>query len=383
MTRKILLFLLSLLLTSPILAQTMTVTKDFALVPNSSVLAMYKNYFGKHEKPYLDDTFPYAVVRVALEGDAKEVSAAKKKLAIYLGTQRAVVDMCTDRVNEILFLIPSSAGHVELLCGDGCAKQVIIDKARLESNMVYSGTVHYVPVDGTEVVEVVDKEQLKRELMAEFASLMQNQQTAKSPEQEVEQPAQTVVEESTMVEELPNNLSKYQRYAQNAKIKTLVMGQLGYSVSPQLSFGAMVGQMYRGYGWYIKARSNFNFDAPAPIASSYDEDGSVENVNLFYSGNTQKVHVTADVGFMMNVLEKVTKNKFNTFGFYVGGGYGKRELLAETTSGDWIWYGPNSHYGFDTNLGLFGSVVGLTFNVGVSTINFQYVELELGLGFMF
>lgn len=383
MIRKILLFLFALVLASPLFAQTLTVTKDFAAVPNSSVLALYKNQFGKWEKPDLDDTFPYAVIRVALEGDAKDVNTAKKKLGLYLGTQRMVVDVNIDEDNVMLFLVSSGAGHVELRCGDGCTPQTIIDLARLRSNTVYSGKVHFVPVEGTEVVEVVDKEQLKKELFAEFASMLQEQQAAKTAEPEVEQPAPTVVEGATAAEDKPNNLSKYQRYAQNVKIKTLVMGQMGYSVSPQLSFGVMIGQMYRGYGWYVSGRSNFNFDAPAPIASSYDENGSVENIKPFYSGNTQKMHVTADVGFMMNVLEKVTKNKFNTLGFYVGGGYGKRELLAETTSGDWIRYGVSSHYGFDTNFGLFGSVAGLTFNAGVSTINFQYVELEAGVGFMF
>lgn len=77
------------------------------------------------------------------------------------------------------------------------------------------------------------------------------------------------------------------------------------------------------------------------------------------------------------------KNKFNTLGCYVGGGYGKRELLAETTSGEWIKYAPTSHNGFVANLGVFGSVAGVTLNVGVSTINFKYIDLEMGVGFMF
>lgn len=132
-------------------AQTLTVTKEFTLVPNSSVLAMYKNQFGKWEMPDLDDTFPYAVIRVALDGEAKDVSMAKKKLGLYLGTQRMVVDVYTDNVNEILFLIPSGAGHVQLQCGDGCTPYTIIDLPRLRSNMVYSGRVHFVPVE--EVVE--------------------------------------------------------------------------------------------------------------------------------------------------------------------------------------------------------------------------------------
>ena len=381
MIRKILLFLFALVLASPLFAQTLTVTKDFAAVPNSSVMAMYKNQFGKWEKPDLDDTVPYAVIRVALEGDAKDVNTAKKKLGLYLGTQRMVVDVNIDEDNVMLFLVPSGAGHVELRCGDGCTPQTIIDLARLRSNTVYSGKVHFVPVEGTEVVEVVDKEQLKKELFAEFASMLQEQQAAKSPEQEVERPAQTTIEESTVAEDVPNNLSKYQRYAQNAKIKTLVMGQMGYSVAPQLSFGALVGQMYRGYGWYMSGRSNFQFGHSA--IASCDAEGLVNGVKPFYSGNTKTSHLSVSAGFMMNVLETVMKNKFNTLGFYVGGGYGKRELLAETTSGEWIKYAPTSHNGFVANLGVFGSVAGVTLNVGVSTINFKYIDLEMGVGFMF
>ena len=378
MIRKILLFLFALVLASPLFAQTLTVTKDFAAVPNSSVMAMYKNQFGKWEKPDLDDTFPYAVIRIALEGNAREVREAKKKLGLYLGTQRMVMDMNVDEDNVMLFLVPSGAGHIELLCGDGCARQVIIDKARLESDMVYSGTVYFVPAEDT---DVVDKEQLKKELFAEFASMLQEQQAAKTAEPEVEQPAPTVVEGSTAAEDKPNNLSKYQRYAQNAKIKTLVMGQMGYSVSPQLSFGVMIGQMYRGYGWYVSGRSNFQSGHSAIY--SCDEAGLVNGIKPFYSGNTKTSHLSVNAGFMMNVLETVMKNKFNTLGFYVGGGYGKRELLAETTSGEWIKYAPTSHNGFAANLGVFGSMAGVTLNVGVSTINFKYIDLEMGVGFMF
>ena len=364
-------------------AQTLTVTKEFTLVPNSSVLAMYKNQFGKWEMPDLDDTFPYAVIRVALEGDAKNVNSAKKKLGLYLGTQRTVVDMNIDEDNVMLFLIPSGAGHVELRCGDGCTPQIIIDLPRLRSNMVYSGKVHFMPAEGTEVVEVVDKEQLKKELFAEFASMLQEQQVAQTPEPKVaEQPAQTIVDESTVVKEDADSLSSYQRYSQNAKIKTMLLGQIGYSVAPQLSYGAMIGQLYYGYGWYVSGRSNFSFDAPTIIASC-DENGMIDGVKPFFSGNTHITHFAIHGGFMMNFLEKVTKNKFTTLGAYVGGGYGKRQLVAETANGEWIKYAPTSHDGFAANVGLFGSVAGVTLNVGLSTINFKYMDLELGVGFMF
>lgn len=392
MIRKTLFTIILLLFGLSTFAQTLTVTKEFTLVPNSSVLAMYKNQFGKWEKPDMDDTFPYAVIRVALDGEAKDVSMAKKKLGLYLGTQRMVVDVYTDNVNEILFLIPSGAGHVQLQCGDGCTPYTIIDLPRLRSNMVYSGRVHFVPAEGSEVVEVVDVEKLKQELFAEFLSmqqqqLQQQQNTSVTPDSVEEkihmEPKEKEPKKEREVKIIPvDSMNNYQRYAFNAKIKTLVMGQIGYSVAPQLSYGAMIGQMYKGYGWYVSGRSNFSFDAPTIIASC-DEDGMIDGVKPFFSGNTQTTHFAVHGGFMMNFLEKVTKNKFTTLGAYVGGGYGKRQLVAETANGEWIKYAPTSHNGFAANVGLFGSVAGVTLNVGVSTINFKYMDFELGVGFMF
>lgn len=176
-------------------------------------------------------------------------------------------------------------------------------------------------------------------------------------------------------------LSSYDYYTQNAKIKTIVLGQIGYSTAPQLSYGAMIGQMYKGIGWYVSGRSNFQFNAPAELAC--DKQGYIDGEKPFYTGNTSTTHYAVNAGFMMNVLEKITKNKFNTLGFYVGAGYGKRELQWETTDGLWVKYAPTSHTGFSGNIGVLGSIYGVTLNVGLNTINFKYVEVEAGIGYMF
>ena len=126
-------------------AQSLTITDPFRAIPNSSVLAMYKNQFGRWEKPDLDDTFPYVVIRVGLDGNGQEVRAAKQILGLYLGTQTAVESVYTEGENELLFLIPSRARHIEISCGDGCARQTIFDMVQLTSNMVYYGRVHFVP----------------------------------------------------------------------------------------------------------------------------------------------------------------------------------------------------------------------------------------------
>ena len=129
----------------PLAAQSVTITKDFAQVPMASVLAMYKNQFGKWEKTDLDITFPYAVVRMHLEGSGREVTMAKQTLTLYMGTQSAVLDRYTENSNEILFLIPARRPTVYVDCGDGCDRVLLVENQQLQPNSVYDCTVQFVP----------------------------------------------------------------------------------------------------------------------------------------------------------------------------------------------------------------------------------------------
>lgn len=181
-------------------------------------------------------------------------------------------------------------------------------------------------------------------------------------------------------------MSGYKHYTRTAKVKTMVLGQLGYSFTPQWSYGAMIGQLYNGAGWYVSGRSNFHFEKYVQSGVCTNDAGYVSGEKPFYSGEIYTSHMVIHGGLIVNFLEKKAKNKFNTFGFYLGGGYGKRELLAGTQDGGWIKYEPTSFRGVAANIGLFGSVSGVSVNVGVSTIDlkkFKYFDIEAGLGFMF
>jgi hypothetical protein len=128
------------------MAQSLEIVQSFRKIENSSAVVLYHNQFGQYEKPQMDDSFPYAVVRVLLEGNVHEVTAAKKMLGIYTGVlSQGLKASYLDFENEILFLVPSSSGHVELSCGDGCARQTILELPKLESNALYMGKVHYRP----------------------------------------------------------------------------------------------------------------------------------------------------------------------------------------------------------------------------------------------
>ena len=174
---------------------------------------------------------------------------------------------------------------------------------------------------------------------------------------------------------------KYNEYLQNATIKTLIMGEVGYTTTPQLSYGAMFAQMYKGVGWFVSGRSNFNFITPADVVC--DATGSIDGVVPFYTGKTSTMHFLVNGGLMVNFLEWSSTNKFNTFGMYIGAGYGLREYQLETTHGIKVKYAPTSPNGVSGTVGLFGSIYGLTLNVGVSTIAFKNLEVEVGIGYMF
>ena len=82
--KQLLSFCLLILCGMPLWSQQLMITKEFEEVQFSNVLALYKNEFGKHEKPALDDTFPYALFQVQLEGNASEVKKAKELLRFYV-----------------------------------------------------------------------------------------------------------------------------------------------------------------------------------------------------------------------------------------------------------------------------------------------------------
>ncbi len=172
-------------------------------------------------------------------------------------------------------------------------------------------------------------------------------------------------------------MDSYDYYSQNAKIRTLVLGQVGIPVTSQLNYGVKIGQVYNyAFGWYVNGRSNFNF---TPAELTCNAGGYIDGERPFYSGNRSITYYIINAGLLMAC--PISDNMFNTFGMYIGGGYGKREFKWETTDG--LWVKDFAHTGFSGNLGFLFSIYGVTFEFGVNTINFEWCELEAGIGFMF
>ena len=121
-------------------AQSLIISQSLECVSASSALTQYNNQFGQFNMPDKDDSFPYVVVCMNLAGDVK---AAKAALNLDLGTMQTVESTNRDMENKILFLIPSSAKNIYLTCGDGCEKQLLWNRGKLQSNKVYTCKVSY------------------------------------------------------------------------------------------------------------------------------------------------------------------------------------------------------------------------------------------------
>lgn len=143
MRMRSLYLVLLLLLAPPLFAQSLTITQSFREIANSSVLASFKNQFGAWEN---NGAFPYALIRVQLEGNVHEVIAAKQTLMLDLGGKGEVMHVYREMENEIMFLVPQNVQKVDVLCGvDGERKNILTISNALQANTVYMGKVHYIP----------------------------------------------------------------------------------------------------------------------------------------------------------------------------------------------------------------------------------------------
>lgn len=114
------------------------ITTPFDLTPASSVLASYKNIFGKYEMPDKDVAFPYVVVRVTLTGNPNLIRIAKQSLALDLG-QSHITEQTVPIEDKILFLVPTGVKNIYLTDGNG--QRQLIYSGRLVPNTIYDGVI--------------------------------------------------------------------------------------------------------------------------------------------------------------------------------------------------------------------------------------------------
>ena len=142
----------------PLAAQSVTIIKEMEQQPLASVLAMYKNEFGSFEKPVMRPSFPYAVIRMHLEGQGPAVREAKERLTLYMGQHTGVESRVTTYSNQILFLVPARRPMIFIDCGDGCEQVLLSNMQQLQPNCLYDCRVSFIP-EG-ETISNIDAESL-------------------------------------------------------------------------------------------------------------------------------------------------------------------------------------------------------------------------------
>ena len=162
MHKKLLFIALAWLCAVTGMADTLTILNRFEKIEHASVLASYRNEFGSYRKPNMDVEFPYALIRVHIEGNEAAVTKAKERFALYLGQHYTTKAKNTSRVNEIMFLVPIGAGHVELQCGDGCQPLTLFDYSQLTADAIYEGKVRYA-MEKQELIQSTTTQAPKRQ----------------------------------------------------------------------------------------------------------------------------------------------------------------------------------------------------------------------------
>ena len=477
----------------PTLAQSVMIVEEMKQVPHASVMAMYKNEFGSFEKPVMSPSFPYAVIRMHLEGNAQAVRTAKERVTLYMGQQMGVESRVTTYSNQILFLVRAPRHPMIYIdCGDGCERVLLSNMQQLQPNCLYDCKVRFTPEwesptsdtvfvnqgpqyyninlrvepadakvelimlngvkqecsvkDGVSALRLeagdypyvisadnyyskegvlhipMEVEDIAINLQPKVAWLsiesdstdltdsslkmlrvVVDDKEKKMSKNEIKKnasihslPLQRMVCD-TGVYQLIIEKKQYFDYNQTLTLNegdnvvlhptlrprimnTFLLAEVGFALNRDWGVGLMFGQMYNGIGWYLKGRSNFTFHKPCAtiyMSETYETWFS-------YWGEMSSEWVI-DAGLVFDFLRKITKRSQNShFGMYVGAGYGARTRYLETVKYGWMIYEPNSYSGMSVDVGVIGSILGLTLSAGVNAFGgIRYMEIEVGIGWTF
>lgn len=166
--------------------------------------------------------------------------------------------------------------------------------------------------------------------------------------------------------------------------KTILLGTFGYSFKPkQMSYGLFIGATSNKNGWggFAHFRSNFNFGFGVNTEFICDANGRINNFSCFYTGETKTIYYMANAGILVNMLKN--KHTKSMLALGLGAGYGQRNVYWQTDSKYWALNEGLTNKGVSAELNLIGSIKGFTVMAGVNTLNFKYVELEVGIGVTF
>lgn len=166
------------------------------------------------------------------------------------------------------------------------------------------------------------------------------------------------------------------RFTLNVKSKDVlddeILAMYNMSVTPQLSYGLMLGYVKK-FGGYVKFRSDFQFGKAAYTCNRH---GEIDGGGLLWtSGAQRKSRLQATGGALFRLTQWLYP--------YAGVGYGSREVQWQDYEGNWAKVSNYSCKGIAAEAGAIVKIGPVALSVGASTTAFRYTELEVGLGVMF
>ncbi|MCQ2176317.1 MAG: hypothetical protein MJY41_00065 [Bacteroidales bacterium] len=154
------------------------------------------------------------------------------------------------------------------------------------------------------------------------------------------------------------------------KISYFILASAG--ITPDISYGAMVGTLSGRWGGYVKFRSNYSFKTKEYGCNSRGEtSGGI----IWTNGKSSFSRLAASVGASFSATPWLIA--------YAGAGYGIADMLWQDYSGRWARVTDASYTGVLLDLGAAVHLGSLALSVGVNNTGLRYFDLELGIGVIF
>jgi hypothetical protein len=180
------------------------------------------------------------------------------------------------------------------------------------------------------------------------------------------------------LEEMKNPVPDNNGYEKPARTPMRFWG--GYTYSQHTPFGITVGGVSERFGWYARFKTNMSFLHPDDEYSGGGPNGE----DKFKTLKKKKNAYAATAGLMVKC----------TSWFYasVGAGYGKWEYLCQFSKLDYDleeietkWYkkADSSYNGVSADLDIMLCYGFLYISAGCNTLNFDYIDLNAGIGVFF
>lgn len=152
---------------------------------------------------------------------------------------------------------------------------------------------------------------------------------------------------------------------------------LSAGIAPDLSYGLGAGILWKRWGVYVSARSNFVSPEHAFECMS---DGSVADGSIIWTTGESRVS-------RLNLTAAALWHPTAWGSLYLGCGYGRRMLLWQDSGGEWAAVSDCSKAGIALDAGLILHYDRILFSLGASVIpggsGIPRADLSAGLGWMF